>query len=497
MSHNGAPPTHHFNPGEPPQDKKQHVLDSARHYPSHVLAQGLHKLKNQGETVPDPSMASQDNKANASLTASQGTGAAAHGEPGLTNISAPVDNRSVRSRGTPANRGSQEDQTVRHRGLVLQPPSPNGAGNNEITNYVTSPVQTTTGAERSGSRSAGGGRSELARHRTMTIRVGRGKRDLGGITSPRSPSFPKGDLPGTPISPAAPSATQTSEGGSGDASVSGWREAGVVNAQKGQGPLDSVWALVEQFDRHETWRNAAVLMVAVPITWLLTKLGAGLFGCLIAMSFLATYYRNAVTRFRHKVRDDIRRELILPKFETDLESVEWLNAFMSRFWLTFEPALSAIVIEQVDAVLAASTPGFVDSLRLTTFTLGSKAPRVEAVKTFGKEDPDVIMMDWVASFTPNDTSDLTPRQLEERVNPKIVLTIRVGKGLVGAGMPVLVEDMVFSGKIRLKLRLMPVLPLVKTVEASFLEPPKIDFVLKPVGGDTLGFDVTNIPGLKS
>ncbi|KAJ1651641.1 Tricalbin-2 [Dispira simplex] len=497
MSQNGAPPTHRFNPDEPPQEKKHHVLDNARHYPSHVLAQGLHKLKKHGETVPDPNMASQGSTADASLSASHRTGTTGRGESGLTGPSAPVDNRSVRSGGTYASGGSREDQTVGHRGLVLQPPSPSGVGDNEITNYVTSPVMTTRGIEHPGSRGAGEGRSELTRRRTMTIRVGRGKRDLGGIITPRSPSFLKGDVPNTPISPTTPSATQAGDGGSSDALVAGWREAGVVNAHKGQGPLDSVWALIEQFDRHETWRNAAVLMVAVPITWLLTKLGAGLFGCLIAMSFLVTYYRNAVTRFRHKVRDDIRRELILPKFETDLESVEWLNAFMTRFWLTFEPALSAIVIEQVDAILAASAPGFVDSLRLTTFTLGSKAPRVEAVKTFGKEDPDVIMMDWVVSFTPNDISDLTPRQLEERVNPKIVLTIRVGKGLVGAGMPVLVEDMVFSGKIRLKLRLMPVLPLVKTVEASFLEPPKIDFVLKPVGGDTLGFDVTNIPGLKS
>ncbi|KAJ1979531.1 Tricalbin-2, partial [Dimargaris verticillata] len=273
--------------------------------------------------------------------------------------------------------------------------------------------------------------------------------------------------------------------------------SGSANASKGQGTLDTVMDLVEQFDRSEVWRNAAVVMVTVPVTWFLTSIGAGLFGCLVVMAFVATYYKNAVTRFRYKVRDDIRRELILPTFETDLESVEWLNAFMSRFWLTFEPALSAMVVEQADAILAANTPGFVNSIRLTTFTLGSKAPRVEAVKTFGKDDPDVILMDWEASFTPNDTSDLTPSELENKVNPKIVLSIRLGKGVVGAAMPVMVEDMVFRGRLRLKLRLMPTLPLVKTVDASFLEPPTVDFVLKPIGGETLGFDVAHIPGLQS
>ncbi|KAJ1980045.1 Tricalbin-2, partial [Dimargaris cristalligena] len=339
----------------------------------------------------------------------------------------------------------------------------------------------------------------LVHRRTITLRGSRARKDGAMPDSPASPTFSRlNEGGGAPIDSKLGSVEQVVAAGPTEPSNAGWREVGAANASKGQpGTMDTVSALLDQFDRSEMWRNSAVLMVTVPITWFLTKIGAGIFGCLVVMAFVATYYRNAVTRFRYRVRDDIRRELILPTFATDLESVEWLNAFMSRFWLTFEPALSAIVIEQADAILAANTPGFVNSLRLTTFTLGSKAPRIESVRTFGKDDPDVIMMDWEASFTPNDVSDLTPRELENRVNPKIVLTIRLGKGVVGAGIPILVEDMVFSGSLRLKMRLMPSLPLVKTVEASFLEPPKIDFVLKPIGGDTLGFDVTNIPGLKS
>jgi Ca2+-dependent lipid-binding protein len=57
-------------------------------------------------------------------------------------------------------------------------------------------------------------------------------------------------------------------------------------------------------------------------------------------------------------------------------------------------------------------------------------------------------MDWALSFTPNDMHDTTPRQAEKRVNPKIVLTIRLGKGFVSTGMPILVEDINFSGKMR-------------------------------------------------
>lgn len=101
-------------------------------------------------------------------------------------------------------------------------------------------------------------------------------------------------------------------------------------------------------------------------------------------------------------------------------------------------------------------------------------------------------MDWRFSFTPNDVSDLTARQLKNKVNPKVVLAIRVGKGLVGKDFPILVEDMSFSGLLRVKIKLMAQFPHVKTVDLSFLGRPEFDYVLKPIGGETFGFDIGNV-----
>jgi Ca2+-dependent lipid-binding protein len=101
-------------------------------------------------------------------------------------------------------------------------------------------------------------------------------------------------------------------------------------------------------------------------------------------------------------------------------------------------------------------------------------------------------MDWKFSFVPNDTLDMTEREMQSKVNPKIVLTIRVGKGMLGAGMPVLLEDLAFSGHMRIKLKLFNEMPHVKTAEVSFLEKPQFDYVLKPVGGETFGFDINNV-----
>ena len=101
-------------------------------------------------------------------------------------------------------------------------------------------------------------------------------------------------------------------------------------------------------------------------------------------------------------------------------------------------------------------------------------------------------MDWGFSFIPNDVSDLTQRQLATKSNPKVVLAIRVGKGPASAKFPVLVEDMSVSGLLRVRLKLMSSFPHVQVVDVSFLEKPKIDYVLKPIGGETFGFDMMNV-----
>lgn len=151
----------------------------------------------------------------------------------------------------------------------------------------------------------------------------------------------------------------------------------------------------------------------------------------------------------------------------------------------------------MDDVLKTAAFGPVESLRLTTFTLGNKAPRVNSVRTFPLTPDDEVVMEWAVSFTPNDLQDLTAEQAKGKVNPKIVLSIKLGKKFISGSMPVLLEDITFKGCMRIKLKLVSNFPYVKTVSMSFLKMPDIDYVLKPIGGDTFGVDINSIPGLSS
>ena len=293
------------------------------------------------------------------------------------------------------------------------------------------------------------------------------------------------ELPGTLPEEAAPAIP--------DWFKIGWRAVGGIdNAPLTEG-LQKDKALLEMFINEQyygAWyHNAAIIFFAVFMSHFLTLFRFGWGWLFILLAFCATYYKTSMERVRRRARDDIQRELVKTRLLAEAESADWMNHFLDRFWLIYEPVLSQTIIQSVDQILSINTPPFLDSLRLSTFTLGTKAPRIDSVRTWPRTAEDVVTMDWKFSFTPNDVSDMTPKEAAKKVNPKIVLSIRLGKGVASAAIPILLEDMSFSGRMRVRMKLMTTFPHVQVVDLSFLEKPVFDYVLKPIGGDMFGFDV--------
>ncbi|KAL1596613.1 Tricalbin-2 [Paraconiothyrium brasiliense] len=245
------------------------------------------------------------------------------------------------------------------------------------------------------------------------------------------------------------------------------------------------------------YHNTGVIIFACLSSWVVAVLGGGLGWVFCIMAICGTYYRTSIRRVRRNARDDLNREMAKNRLETDTESLEWINSFLVKFWPIYAPVLCKTIVGSVDQVLSTSTPAFLEGLRMKEFVLGTKPPRLEHVKTYPKAQDDIVLMDWKFSFNPNDTADLTSRQLKQKINPKVVLEVRVGKGVISKGLDVIVEDMAFSGLMRLKFKLQIPFPHIERVEMSFLERPTIDYVCKPLGGETFGFDINFIPGLES
>ena len=245
------------------------------------------------------------------------------------------------------------------------------------------------------------------------------------------------------------------------------------------------------------YHNTGVIIFACLASWVVAQLGGGLAWVFIVMATCGTYYRTSIRRVRRNFRDDVQRNMAKARLETDTESLEWINSFLVKFWPIYAPVLCETIINSVDQVLSTSTPAFLDSLRMKFFTLGTKPPRLEHVKTYPKADDDLVLMDWKFSFTPGDKMDLTARQLKEKINPKVVLEVRIGKGMVSKGLDVIVEEFAFAGLMRVRVKLQLPFPHIDRVDICFLEKPEIDYVCKPLGGDMLGFDINFIPGLES
>lgn len=212
----------------------------------------------------------------------------------------------------------------------------------------------------------------------------------------------------------------------------------------------------------------------------------------LVLAACGTFYTNSIETLRRAARDDIQRELVKTRLESEHESADWINNFLDRFWLIYEPVLSRTIVSSVDQILSISTPPFLDSIRLSTFTLGTKAPRIDKVRTWPRTPDDEVLMDWGISFTSTDLADLPPSQKLGKTNSKIVLEIKLGKGPARITMPILVENIEFSGEMRIKLKLMTNFPHVKTVDICFMSKPTFNYVLKPIGGETLGMDINSV-----
>lgn len=245
------------------------------------------------------------------------------------------------------------------------------------------------------------------------------------------------------------------------------------------------------------YHNAGIIIFACLSSWVVALLGGGIAWLILIMATCGTYYRTSIRRVRRNARDDINREMAKNKLETDHESLEWINSFLVKFWPIYSKVLADSIVASVDQVLSTSTPAFLESLKMKKFILGTKPPRLEHVKSYPKAQDDIVLMDWKFSFTPNDTADLTAQQIKNKQNPIVVLEVRVGKGVVSKGLDVVVQDMAFSGLMRVKVKLQVPFPHIEKVEICFLERPTIDYVCKPLGGETFGFDINVIPGLES
>lgn len=282
-----------------------------------------------------------------------------------------------------------------------------------------------------------------------------------------------------------------------------WKDVGPwdvhTNPDKSQALriLKGVESFINDHVYGDWYWNTGIMVGTCFFAWFVARVGGGILSLGLVLLFTQSVYRAEMRRFNRNIRDDMTRINSSNRLENELETMEWLNSFMDKFWVIYMPALSETVLFQANEVMKDLAPGYgIEKLSLDEFTLGSKAPRVDSIKSYTRKGHDHIEMDWAFLFAPNDTDDMTKNEIKKKINPKVALGVTVGKAFISKSLPILVEDQTFKGRMNVKLKLNQNFPHVKTVAIQFLEAPTIDYSLKPVGGDTFGIDIMSfVPGL--
>ncbi|KAK6456154.1 putative bud/polarization protein [Scheffersomyces xylosifermentans] len=245
--------------------------------------------------------------------------------------------------------------------------------------------------------------------------------------------------------------------------------------------------------------NCSLIIGTCFFSWLVARIGGGILSLLVVLLFTNSIYRSEFRRFNRDIRDDMVRINAGNRLENEIETMEWMNSFLDKFWVIYMPAFSEMVMLTANGILKDLAPGYgIDKLTLDEFTLGSKAPRIHSIKSYTKKGDDIAEMDWTFSFTPNDTDGMTKAEIKKKIDPKVALGVTVGKAFISKTLPILVEDMSMTGRLKIKMKLFSNFPHIKMVSLQFLEAPTIDYKFKPMGGDTLGIDIMSlIPGLST
>jgi hypothetical protein len=156
--------------------------------------------------------------------------------------------------------------------------------------------------------------------------------------------------------------------------------------------------------------------------------------------------RRMVDRLRRRIRQEQHVTNALLQLEGDGETAEWINLLLSRYWGFFEPQLSADLLMSLNDTLATAKPGFLEDLAFSHFTLGSRAPRIEFVRSFVRTEEDTFRMDLQLSFTPIDKGEGGELGGDQR-NSRLELLAKLGTGPAVLAIPILLTHIEFKGTV--------------------------------------------------
>jgi Ca2+-dependent lipid-binding protein len=156
--------------------------------------------------------------------------------------------------------------------------------------------------------------------------------------------------------------------------------------------IERIAEIVDSFAVWEHFATAGIILLTAFLTYAIAYFRMSFGWLFLALWYVSFVYSLNIKRLRQKIKNDALKEHQTGFLDSEKETIEWGNQFLSRFWNNYEPILSLSIKESVDAVLdTIKLPG-VDEIRLSKFTLGSLPPRIDGIKTFTETGDEVLVI---------------------------------------------------------------------------------------------------------
>ncbi|KAI9225040.1 hypothetical protein BC828DRAFT_134962 [Blastocladiella britannica] len=266
----------------------------------------------------------------------------------------------------------------------------------------------------------------------------------------------------------------------------------------------------------EDLRGSTLLFGLAFLVWLGSAVfGAGLAGALVVAWAFVHYHDMSNEKLVNKLRLEAEYNASRRRAQLGTEDADWFNMILGKFWLAYEPTLSSTIQASLDPILEWVCPSFIDSMTFSTFTLGTFPPQLRNIIHARHQPDDIVDFQFdlaLGAFGPRTAAsnaaaaatagagvsasdvalDEQPTGGDSAVavgsNVRVDLVVRIK----GIGATVRAENVTLEGRMRIRMKLMTAFPHVKVLELWFLEAPKVDFQLRPLGG----FDMNGFSGFR-
>ena len=157
----------------------------------------------------------------------------------------------------------------------------------------------------------------------------------------------------------------------------------------------------------------------------------------VIIYILTSFAYGEIDRLKRVLKKEAYKENAQMLLASQSESVEWLNHIIGRIWNVLEPDVSKSLKNSIELVLASSKPGFLESLKMPLFTIGSTAPVFSNAKVYPSLEQDLINLDLDFNFEPEMSEDEGTKGL------KIHIVAKMAK----IDMPISVRDVHLQAKV--------------------------------------------------